>query len=372
MPGSRLFPLALTAAVSIVVGQLSDDLQAQPPANPTVVVRQAPPLRFPGAKSDAPDHDGASDCNSPAHWDGDRFFIFNSAGSPWRSSGTDVGHLRRAEQECQFDQRALGGRWIEATWKARDGLLYGWYHLEPEKVCEGRRPTRSRITLTAPRIGAVRSRDNGANWEDLGIILLAQPVLRCNSRNSYFAGGNGDFSVMLDRNEEYLYFLFSTYAGTVGEQGVAMARMRWADRNHPTGKVTKWYAGRWTEPGLGGRATPVFRAEGDWHGPRPVAFWGPSIHWNTHLEKFVVLLNHARDSRWAQEGIYTATTSDLSRPLTWTEPRKLLAPAIADRWYPQVIGSDSQKKETDKLAGRIARLFVRGISYWELVFHRPI
>jgi hypothetical protein len=24
-----------------------------------------------------------------------------------------------------------GGRWIEATWTAGDGAVYGWYHNEP-------------------------------------------------------------------------------------------------------------------------------------------------------------------------------------------------------------------------------------------------
>ena len=44
----------------------------------------------------------------------------------------------------------------------------------------------------------------------------------------------------------FLYFLISTYAGEVAEQGVAVARMRWADRNQPVGKVWKWHGGQWS------------------------------------------------------------------------------------------------------------------------------
>jgi hypothetical protein len=40
-------------------------------------------------------------------------------------------------------------------------------------------------------------------------------------------------------------------------------------------------------------------------------------------------------------------------------------------WYPQVIGLDKSRHETDKLAGRVARLFIRGQSRWEIFFLKP-
>jgi hypothetical protein len=49
----------------------------------------------------------------------------------------------------------------------------------------------------------------------------------------------------------------------------------------------------------------------------------------------------------------------------------ILAAPGRDRWYPQVIGLDSTRHETDKLASRVARLFVRGQSRWEILFLRP-
>ena len=39
-------------------------------------------------------------------------------------------------------------------------------------------------------------------------------------------------------------------------------------------------------------------------------------------------------------------------------------------WYPQVMGTDRVQRETDKLAGRVARLFVHGHSRWEARFLR--
>jgi hypothetical protein len=36
-----------------------------------------------------------------------------------------------------------------------------------------------------------------------------------------------------------------------------------------------------------------------------------------------------------------------------------------------VVGTEAAQQETDKRAGRVARLFVAGVSKWEIVFVRP-
>jgi hypothetical protein len=197
-------------------------------------------------------------------------------------------------------------------------------------------------------------------------VLEAEPTLKCDTKNYYFAGGNGDFCIMLDHQTKYLYFFISTYPVDASQQGVGLARMAWADRDAPVGKVTKLRNGTWSEPGIGGRATPIFPARIDWHRSDADAFWGPSVHWNTHLGQYVMLLNRSKDGNWTQEGIYISYNPDVSNPTGWTTPVKILEATGADRWYPQVMGT--AKGETDKLAGRVSRLFVRGTSRWELVF----
>ena len=147
--------------------------------------------------------------------------------------------------------------------------------------------------------------------------------------------------------------------------------MRWSDRERPVGKVQKWHLGQWTEPSLGGKATPFLPVKQDWHQPDVDAFWGPSIHWNPYLGQYVLLLNRATDRRWKQEGLYVSFNADLANPAGWSAPRKILESLGPERWYPQVIGLDQTKHETDKLAGRVARLFVRGPSRWEIEFLRP-
>ncbi len=329
---------------------------------PSVVLRKAPLMQFPGTV----------DCNSPGHWDGDTFYLFTSSPGPMRSSGRDPFHLGAASR-THHDREVKGGIWIEATYKAPDGILYGWYHNEPQPVCANSKE------LTAPRIGAARSPDNGTTWQDLGFVLEAPSgSLYCATQNKYFAGGNGDFSVILDNEGEYFYFFASTYHRSVSEQGVSVARMRYPDRDKPVGNVWKWHMGKWNEPGIGGHVSPIFPVSIDWHRKKADAFWGPSVHWNSYLGAFVVLLNHAIDGDWKQEGIYVTFNSDLNRPASWTAPKKILdakdiagVPKMEAGWYPQVVGMDPAKWETDKLAGRLSRLFVHGKSEWEMTFEKP-
>jgi hypothetical protein len=350
-------------ALLVCVGCQTRSSALGPGALPKVILREAPLVPMRGANSAARDKPGDTDCNSPAHWDGGTLYLFNSAGHPWRSAGPDLFRLTNDYRRCEYNNKVNGGRWIECTWKAAAGVLYGWYHNEPGGLCPGTR-------LTAPRIGAARSTDNGATWQDLGIVLEARPnTLRCDTTNYYFAGGNGDFSIMLDARE-WLYFFISTYAGSLSEQGVSIARMRWADRDQPVGKVWKWHDGQWNEPGQGGRVTPLFPATTDWHRADADAFWGPSIHWNSYLRQYVVLLNRAQDKDWTQEGVYVTFNRDLANPNGWTQPQKILGGLRKDQWYPQVLGADRSRRETDKLAGQKARLFVRGQSHWEIEFQR--
>lgn len=334
-----------------------------------VVLRDAPRVQFPGVVGAGgdPDAPGDIDCSSPAHWDGDILYMFYSTGHPFRSFGPDLFHLSRPSQRVRFDNEAgwtMGGRWIESTHKAEDGNLYMWYHNEPP-LATGR---------TAPRIGAMVSTDNGLTWRDLGIVLEAPEASNnLESVNKYFVGGNGDFAVIADREKAYLYFFVSTYHRDQAEQGVAVARMRYADRDAPAGKVFKWHRGTWNEPGLGGHVTPIFTGQIDWHKSDADAFWGPSIHWNTHLNVWVMLLNRAKDKDWTQEGIYVSFNPELGDAIGWTKPEKILDAKDLEKskWYPQVMGTDSAKRQTDKSAGKTARLFVAGVSRWEIVFLRP-
>ena len=268
-----------------------------------------------------------------------------------------------------FDTAISGGRWIESVVADHRGVLYGYYHNEPVGVCPDNEKT-------APRIGAARSHDGGRSWIDLGIILEAPPdSMQCQTTNHYDVGGVGDCSVMLDANGKYLYLFFSSYVRELEEQGVAVARLRWSDRDRPVGRVAAWDDGVWRYPERAGDGTleypavrPIFAAARSWHGRGAVdAFWGPSVHWNTFLERYVMLLNRARDGEFTQEGIYLSIAESLDDPRDWDQPQRILS---GGKWYPQVIGLEPGEG-TDRLAGERARFFMSGESDRFIVFQRP-
>ncbi len=297
------------------------------------------------------------DSNSPAFWENGLLAVYNSTGmGPVKSTGANQEHLI-AGTSVKLGSSIHRPYWIEATWTDSNGTIFAWYHHEPHRVC-------GNTSLTAPEIGALVSYDGGNSFLDMGIILQSGDPIDCSAQNGYFAGGNGDFSVLLSRDQKYFYFLYSNYAGPLEAQGVAVARMPAERRSTPVGAVRKYYDGKWNEPGLGGRTTAIFPANVGWSEADTDALWGPSVHWNSHLGMFVMLLNHSCCSPgWPQEGIYVSYNRTLGNPLGWSKPAKILDGV---GWYPQVLGLNPQG--TDKLAGRVARLYVGGISWWELTF----
>jgi hypothetical protein len=322
------------------------------------------------------------DSNSPSFWEGSSFVQIHSAGAPVVSVGTgpeSFDMTRRAffasatsvdPQLIDTDitvgpKRIRGGFWLESVYEAGGGYLYGFYHYETTmSMCDG-------SDLRTPFIGAAVSESGGRGWRDLGLILAAPTnSIQCTTPNEYFAGGVGDFSVI--EKSGYLYFLYSSYSGGLDQQGVAIARMAQEHLSSPVGHVEKWHDGSFSEPGLGGAETAIMPAASSWHTVAPDAYWGPSVHWNTYLRRYVMLLNRAVDPEWTQAGIYVSFNRNIGNPEGWSKPKLLLAPeAFGGAFYPQVIGTDLPGEGTDRRAGRTPRLFVHGVSDHRLRFRRP-
>lgn len=342
---------------------------------PRATLSSAPTLSLPGAV----------DSNSPVMWDlenGQRqmFVMTSHSGVPSVAAGLALDRLGGVSPISLVPHPGYGV-WMEAVVGDDVETWYGYYHNEwPASRC-------GREDRAVPRIGSARSTDHGRTWEDLGIVIQArQATTACDSTNQYVIGGVGDVSVMLDANKTYLYFFYSQYQRNPQSQGVAIARMLWADRDQPSGRMELWRDGIWDGarrrellPGLPGTerrilewtynaATPLVAPAQPWHdGDDKVdAFWGPSVHWNTAIEQYVMLLNRAKDESYTQEGIYVSFAPSLDNPGAWTTPQKILN---GGRWYPQVIGS-STGTGTDKFAGASARFFMSGKSEWMINFSK--
>ena len=116
---------------------------------------------------------GGVDSNSPAVWDSmDGVETLQVDDVDRRSAQPGYGRRlsawgRRHRWPSSPIQVMASG--CESVIVDEGGTWYGYYHNEvPAAFC-------GRLDRVMPRIGAARSRDNGATWEDLGIILEAPP-----------------------------------------------------------------------------------------------------------------------------------------------------------------------------------------------------
>ncbi len=323
---------------------------------------------------------GAVDSNVPLAWDlvdgVAKLFAFASwGGVPAQLAGASLDSMQRID-DVRIVPHPGHGIWIESVIPDEGGVWSGYYHHEaPADICG--RPDRS-----IPRIGAARSLDRGLTWEDLGVIIEAPADSQaCASANRYVIGGVGDLSAMVDHARQDLFIFFSQYSKDASMQGVAVARMAWADRDAPRGRIAIWRDGAWMPPreiaGLGDQGsgrweypagTSLVPVSQPWHDASGGvdAFWGPSIHWNTYLERYVMLLNRAKNEYFNNEGIYVSFADALDDPRGWTAPQKILN---GGEWYPQVAGLEAGNG-TDKLAGQRARFFMTGRSAHYIEFQR--
>lgn len=346
--------------ITILIASLVLSAQQATPTAPRVELSAAPRLRL----------TGEADSNSPAVWQRingvQQLVVLTSvAGQPSIATGPRIDRLS-VSVPVVVDPWPGGGVWMEAVIQDADGKLYGYYHNEnAAQMCPG-------SAKVIPRIGAARSSDHGLTWEPLGVVLEASPgSYDCVTNDQYFVGGVGDFSVQLDPDSRDLYIFLSQYIKRDSSQGVGVARLAWADRDKPAGKTMVFANGVWLPArsfalrngmtvSFYPSAVPIFPVIEPWNDDDTEvdAFWGPSVHWNSYLQQYVMLLNRARDTAWRQDGIYVSFARRLDDPNGWSKPVKILE---GGRWYPQVIGVE-EGTGTDKVAGRWARLFVGGTS----------
>jgi hypothetical protein len=355
-----------TIAAAALVAMTS--LHAAEPRVPTVKLSSTTRLVLPGD----------IDSSNPFVWDLvdglPRLFVLTSwGGLPIQSSGASLDRLQRGAL-ATFDPHPGHGVWMEAIVADAAGAWYGYYHHErPADEC-------GRNDRQLPNIGAARSLDRGQTWRDLGVVIDAPPFSHaCESGNRFVLGGVGDVTAALDASGQNLYLYFSQYARDPRAQGVAVARLAWADRDDPVGKVSIWNDGAWlpasrapsdqaVDTWIYPAGTPLEPATKPFHDGSSSAdvFWGASVHWNTYLEQYVMLLNRARDDQFNNEGIYVSFSTALDDPSRWSTPKKIMN---GGGWYPQVVGLETGSG-TDKLAGRRARFFLTGKSEQLIEFER--
>ena len=255
------------------------------------------------------------------------------------SSGRAVASLGASGHGFDRDYAGSG-----AVFHAPDGALLMLYHAEDQR-CGGENAYVS--------IALARSTDDGATWSRAGpVISSPEPAAPCGVR--HFSGA-GSFSAARSADGRYVYLWFNQWLNNTQDE-VYVARAR-VDSGLAPGSWSKYFNGRWSEPGLGGVASPVLKV------PEPAerhVFVGlPSVSWNSQLGRWLAVAVSAR-------GFVTSTSSDGT---DWTPPELFLLSAtmvssgLSDGqsfvYYPTLLTTNAT--HDDATSGSLWLYYARGI-----------
>ena len=148
----------------------------------------------------------------------------------------------------EFDNGYAG---INSVVRAKTGELLAFYHAEDQ---EQMKTAGNGIPGFYCRVGLAVSHDDGTTFEKRGPVLSGQLPKDPGGRGDQ---GVGEPWIFEEPCGEYLYAYYTSHERVDGRSAaICMARCRVADAFSP-GAWKKFHAGGFTEPGMGGKDTPV-------------------------------------------------------------------------------------------------------------------
>jgi len=220
-----------------------------------------------------------------------------------------------------FDTYDNGGSWLMSVFRIEGDSLIGFFHAEDHWYPH----TSNNIAWKS--LGVTYSGDEGKTWSE-GNQIITSPKEKPETPEW---GGSGDCCVIWDHiNNRWICYY--------QEHNIYMAVSE--DPKGVPGSWKKYYNGAFEEPGLGGQQTKV---------PGLIPGANPSVHWNTYLEKWVMVWHG-----WSPAQIYLSVSEDA---INWETPQSIIVSTISGRaWYPTIIGI------TDVEAGQIAKIYYADIA----------
>jgi hypothetical protein len=243
----------------------------------------------------------------------------------------------------------------------RTGTLLAFYHAEDHEdlpmIPGGIPGFYCSIALAA-------SNNDGASFQKRGPVISGSLKKDVHGRADQ---GCGEMSILADKDQRYLYAYYSDHCRP-GGRGVQICLARCpVEEAGATNRWRKYYGGRFDEPGLGGRDTPVVSAQA----MHADAIF-PHVTFVEKLNRYVMVFNLivykelATPARPERSGIYMACSRDGIR---WSEPTQLLRiQSVPVRlgteigWHPTL--------RTTSVKGRTANGWLY-YSYSESWGHRP-
>jgi len=266
--------------------------------------------------------------------------VFAAGYDSYLVEGTDIKHLTKATKilsptgrETDFDNGDTG---ISQVIRA-GGRLFAIYHAEDHHGLPKTKDSGDPGFYAS--VGLVESQDNGQTWIRRGQIIKSDKPKEYKFYPDHTTRGNGLPGAVNDPAGRYAYVYYTDLSPEDG-RGVQVCMAR-ADLNEGPplpGRWKKYYQGEFSEPGIGGKNTPVLSAVAFDEGQ---ALY-PHVTWSDYLKKYAMVFNV---SCWkepqggkppALSGIYWAMSSD---GLQWSQPVKL----VTD--YPYQIAGKSMSTE---------------------------
>ena len=249
---------------------------------------------------------------------GDSLMMFWPGDESYRTTGTSIFEMRDCTKVLPrgvaqgFDN---GGAWLYSVFRRGERGMLGFYHAEDHQFPLD--PASKWIAYKS--IARCTSEDRGLTWSERAQILTAH---RPKPQKAAWSG-LGDHCTVWDEKQHRWVCFFQ-------EEAILCLAMSEDPEGRP-GSWKKWFEGGFTEPGLGGRATPI---------PALAKHRGgnPSVLWNTFLQQWIMVWHS-----WAGD-LWISTSEDL---MAWSPPKLLLSkPSAAGKvWYPTLIGA------SDKIGG---------------------
>jgi hypothetical protein len=248
--------------------------------------------------------------------DGEDIQMYWAGSTTYRTLGRSIfsiGEPRavlKAGPRGSFDN---GGAWLYSVFRQDKDQLIGFYHAEDQEFTAN--PASHFIAWRS--VVLCDSADNGKNWRKQGQIITSsrqkpdQPTW----------GGCGDFCVVRDEKQQRWVCFYA-------EHYLYMAAS--SDRNAAPGSWKKYFDRALSEPGLGGRQTPIEGLAGHAGG-------NPSVHFNSFLGKWVMVWETWDQGSPSPDSIWLSTSDDLQR---WTSPKVVVPARGRERHsYPTILGN---------------------------------
>lgn len=254
--------------------------------------------------------------------------------------GPDISKLNKSTTVLQpgktneFDNGYAG---ISSVVPTKTGELLAFYHAEDQ---EGMTTIGGGIPGFYCRVAMASSRDDGVTFEKRGPILSGHAPKNPKGLSDQ---GVGEPWVMPEPSKEYLYAYYTAHERLDGRGvDICIARCLVKDALTP-GKWQKLYQGKFEEPGLGGKDTPVITGGLDADAIFPQVFYLPK----TRQFVMTFCINAWKESGNAdRSGIYVAFSDDGIR---W--PRERLqqiwkVPVVAREgqevaWHPTFVSDEA-------------------------------